>query len=223
MSENEFCRKAWEGNRGEVMRRLQEDRNAVHDKDLVGRTAIHWAVSGKRLEIFNILVEHGSSLDDPDRDGWTPLMIACSVGLEEAVHFLIAKGANLNHKNSTGQAPIHYASSKNHLDIVKKLYENGADVNVADNFGATPLSRAITKGNMKIVEYLATTARCNIHSRDKEGDSALHLACEEGHRPMVELLLKLGARKDVMNKAEKYPKDVCRDLSLARLVSLTPS
>lgn len=42
----------------------------------------------------------------------------------------------------------------------------------------------------------------------------------QGYQPMAELLVKLGARKDIMNKEEKYPKDYCETPALRQLCSL---
>lgn len=41
------------------MRTVQQDPDAIHIKDSVGRTALHWSISGKKLEAFNILVQNG--------------------------------------------------------------------------------------------------------------------------------------------------------------------
>lgn len=88
--------------------------------------------------------------------------------------------------------------------MVRLLLENGADVLVGNRFHQTPLHRAATLGHVSILRTLAealpATQRTNlIDAKDSEGNTALHVARQDGQEEAIAALLELGASKDVVN------------------------
>lgn len=117
-------------------------------------------------------------------------------------------------RNNNGQTALHYACSKNHPSIVKLLLENGAEINVQDKYGAAPVHRAAAQGHIDIVRILSEHPKFRIQISDNEGNSPLHLACEDQHDSLALFLAKLGANIKAINKAEKTPLDLCRSKDL---------
>lgn len=51
---------------------------------------------------------------------------------------------------------------------------------------------------------LLTENSCKLDSVDIEGNTALHLACEEERTEVAELLVQCGASTDVLNKVRAF-------------------
>ncbi|KAH7698292.1 Ankyrin repeat, partial [Aphelenchoides avenae] len=118
--------------------------------------------------------------------------------------------------NNNGQTPLHYACSKNQLAIAKLLVENGADVNAQDKYGAAPLHRAAGQGHLDVVNFLAHQAGVRIDIPDREGNTPLHLACEDNQDSVAILLVQRGANPKRENKEEKTPLDLTQNAELRR-------
>uniref|UniRef100_A0A5S6R4I2 ANK_REP_REGION domain-containing protein n=1 Tax=Trichuris muris TaxID=70415 RepID=A0A5S6R4I2_TRIMR len=205
-----------------VKAKIEADENLAKIKDSAGRDAFHWACSCNLVDLAEFLLQRKESVNDTDDLGWTPLMTAASAGHKSMVDFLIANGASTTLANNNGQTALHYAASKNHADIVCALLENGAYAGAKDKLGATALHRAASKGNSGVVEKLLANKDCLINSADSEGNTALHLACDEGRRQVAVMLVKEGATLDLKNKEEKTPLDLA-DVDLRKRLMLLTS
>lgn len=109
----------------------------------------------------------------------------------------------------------HYAASKSHTSVIKHLLEHEANATIADKQKQTPLHRAAIKGHIAVVKYLFEYAtpssnKPRVNAQDKLGNTALHLAMEEGKADIALCLINdYGAEMDILNKEEKKPIDLC--------------
>ena len=112
------------------------------------------------------------TIQDSNRD--TPLHEACLHGESDIVELLLNKMKKCRHhgqegkinlliRNHLGLTPFHLACQGGHLEIARKLYDDSDQ----------PLDL--------------------IADRDKEGATALHLACQKDQPDLVEFLLSSGA------------------------------
>ncbi|CDW52324.1 26S proteasome non-ATPase regulatory subunit 10 [Trichuris trichiura] len=209
-----------------VKEKIEADEHLAQLKDSSGRNAFHWACSCNLMALVEFLLPRTKNVNETDDLGWTPLMTACSAGHKRVVDFLIANGASTTIANNNGQTALHYAASKNHTDIVCTLLENGAYAGAKDKLGATALHRAASKGNGGVVEKLLANKDCLLNTTDSEGNTALHMACEEDRRQIAVMLVKAGASVELKNKVypcieEKTPLDLANSELRKRLLSLT--
>eukprot|EP01038_Epipyxis_sp_PR26KG_P013614 gene13614-18272_t len=102
------------------------------------------------------------------------------------------------------------------VDMVINLLKKGANHFARDRHGWTPLLWSASKGFNEIIEVLLEFRKEElkkplskyINARDKiTGWTALHVACINGHKHTVELLLANKARKKIKNKLNEYPID----------------
>jgi 26S proteasome non-ATPase regulatory subunit 10 len=200
---------AYDGKIEALQKELMVDPNKATMKFQDERQPLHWACSGGHDVIVDYLLSVCNvPVDDADDSGWTPLIIASSAGHDNIVKTLLQRDANPNKTTATGQTALHYAASRNRFKIAEMLISCNCDVNVADDTtSATPLHRAASKGNLKIVRLL-TENSCKFDSVDIEGNTALHLACEEERTEVAELLHQCGASLTVLNKDKKSPLDL---------------
>ncbi|KAH9401272.1 hypothetical protein TYRP_002868 [Tyrophagus putrescentiae] len=183
---------------------------AAEDDD---RNPLHRAASAGQINLVRQLLEtagNGASypIDLPDSLGWTPLIIAASAGHREVVAYLVERGANVQAVTANSQSALHFACGKGHLEVVKLLVDNGCSLNTRDRFGYTPFIRAVLANREAVVEYLLTVSKAgkiDLDGKDKLGNSALHIACEEENLRMVQLLLEAGADVKATNGEGRTP------------------
>lgn len=146
------------------------------------------------------------------------LHIASSMGNPDAVGLLLgaitASGSChlIDAPNSNGgQRPLHYAASKGHLDVIRILLDAGADIFQANKYHQTALHRAASQGRVGVIRCLIDHAarmtskgkqaksQLFLDLQDIEGNTALHMANEDGWNDVVDVLLEAGASRDIVN------------------------
>merc|ERR1712025_201609 len=158
-----------------------------------------------------LLAQAKELLDVKDSDGWTPLIIACSAGHTELVLSLLEGGADINATTSQGRSSLLYAASKGRSELCSLLLARGGDPLLCDVHGVSPLHRAAGPGHSDVVRMLLASNQANrlIDLQDRFGNSALHLACEEERSEVAQLLISHGANREIKNKEEKTPLELC--------------
>ena len=178
-----------------------------------GCTALMFAIISSHLQRVKSLLEAGADPNLKHTSGMTPYAVAVMMGQPNIAKILIESGANINDNISFnpasfitgGAVSVHYSTSAvqinvlmiacecGHLDIVQILLENGADPSICDNNGDnalhhTLLSKTNGKGTLEITLLLLQTVDPNI--ANKRGRTALMYACANGHREVIEHLLR---------------------------------
>lgn len=94
--------------------------------------------------------------------------------------------------DSHNRKPIHYAATLPHSKALELLLKHGADPMDMDKKKTTPLMLAAKCGRVGNVRILLERVREGqyINFIGDEGLAALHYACVEGHREVVELMLE---------------------------------
>jgi len=181
----------------------------IKTKDDSGRLPLHWAVSKGHTELSAWLLDQTKEADVPDESGWTPLIIAASAGHQELAALLLDNGADINRTTDQGRTALLYAASKGRSELVSLLINKGADVNKADQLGATPLHRAAGPGHSDVVRLLLAADNTIVDCQDRYGNTALHTACEEERTEVAKLLISHGASREIQNREEKSPLEMC--------------
>lgn len=112
------------------------------------------------------------------------------------------------------QYPLHFAAAKGHEEAAMRLICHGAKVSVRNAFGQTPLHRAACAGKPLIVAALLKSDSSIINWKDfsEDGNTALHLAAEDGHFDVVRLLVDVGeADRSILNGQNKTAAQVARN------------
>ena len=152
----------------------------MNAKDSYDITPLHLACQAGNLEgVKSLLEECDADIMIQDSNGDTPLHEACLHGEKIIFDLLLSKMTeksvglglgsqgerkiNLVIKNRLGLTPFHFACRGGHLEIAEKLYDH------SDNPEAL------------------------VREKDKEGETALHLACQKDQPNVVEFLLSKGA------------------------------
>ncbi|XP_049946410.1 transient receptor potential cation channel subfamily A member 1 [Schistocerca serialis cubense] len=101
----------------------------------------------------------------------------------------------LNEKDNTGCSPLHYASREGHIRSLENLIRLGACINLKNNNNESPLHFAARYGRYNTVRQLLDSEKGTfiINESDGEGLTPLHIASQQGHTRVVQLLLNRGA------------------------------
>ena len=158
--------------------------------------------------------------------GDTPLHVACHKGHVDIVRHLVSEqGCSVACKNMNGDTPLHVAFRAGHLAMADILV-TGQNCNVAcickDEYGKTLLHYSCHHGWLDVTRRLVEQYHCDLESRDNDGNTPLHMACED-HVDIVRYLVsEQGCITACQNKIGDTPLHAaCREGHLAMVKALT--
>lgn len=103
-----------------------------------------------------------------------------------------------------GQTPLFYAAREGHLEVVKRLVAHGqaeaaaagavGGVDPVDLNGQTPLYYAAKSVRVEVAEYLIRIGGADVNHEDNKGETPIVIAKRTGKKPIINLLIELGAK-----------------------------
>lgn len=103
---------------------------AINEKDSLGTTAAHTAITIGDLSALKKLVKHSCNIDAPDKDGKTLLHYAVLQNNTKMVQFLINQGADLFKRDRRDRTAFQIARHKKHYECIHMLHK-GREQNIA--------------------------------------------------------------------------------------------
>lgn len=161
-------------------------------------TALHLATAARSLDCAKyVLGERPDLLDKKSHFGDTALMIASQFGMPHIVELLLLKKADCTIVNEDDMTALHLAAREGHLDIVKSLLRaDRAPLEMRNKEKETPLLLASANGHFGVLEHLLEQG-ASPAARDKNDQTALHIAATERHFTMAQALV--GKQKSILN------------------------
>jgi len=189
---------AWQGDAHRVAQLLAGGVNP-NSRDGHGRTPLHVATFAKRREAVRALAQGGADLGALENDRYDAVTIAAVADDEDTLRLLLALGASAKLITSRydGTALIA-AAHLGHDGVVRQLIAAGAPLDHVNNLHWTALIESIVlgQGGPRHVATLQALVEAGASTQlaDREGRTPLALARSRGYEPMVQILLKAGAR-----------------------------
>jgi uncharacterized protein len=189
---------AWQGDAARIAQLLAGGADP-NPRDGHGRTPLHVATFARRREAVRALAQGGADLGALENDRYDAVTIAAVADDEETLRLLLSLGASAKLITSRydGTALIA-AAHLGHDGVVRQLIAAGAPLDHVNNLHWTALIESIVlgQGGPRHVATLQALvqAGANTQLADRSGRTPLQLARERGYQPMVEILLKAGAR-----------------------------
>lgn len=187
---------------------------ASENLDTGGFIPLHYAMSNPNVTNhkgnLDALIPKALGLNVEACDGSTPLHIAARYGSITHIQWLLEKGANVNVIDSEGRSALHWAAANNNDsadEILELLISHNLSVRATDDAGFTPLHNTLhfSRGpfspsyraifrvqKFKAKVRLLLRRGADLHAQDHCGNTVLHLACAQGSRLVVRLLLDEG-------------------------------
>ena len=91
------------------------------------------------------------------------------------------------------KAQLMLAAQDGDLPTIQALIFNGANVNAARNDGWTPLMFAAKHGHLPTIQALLSASDIDIHAKNPDGKTALHVAAVRDKDHVVKVLIDHGA------------------------------
>ncbi|KAI8682398.1 hypothetical protein NCS56_00362400 [Fusarium sp. Ph1] len=159
----------------------------VNQTDVFNWTPLHWAAARGNVNAATQLLQHEAEVNAQDLSGMTPLYYACLQCRPSLLNPLIEAGADVQICGLDGVTPLHFAAMHNWVSGVECLFKAGASPDAQDHTGNAPLHQAASRGHVECTEALARSANVNLKNKNRE--TALHLASAHGHDTAVKALI----------------------------------
>uniref|UniRef100_A0A6I8PH50 Death associated protein kinase 1 n=1 Tax=Ornithorhynchus anatinus TaxID=9258 RepID=A0A6I8PH50_ORNAN len=218
----------WASRHGHVatLKFLSDNKCPLDVKDKSGETALHVAARYGHADVVQLLCRAGADPDIQDQEEETPLHCAAWHGYRPVAEALCRAGCDPDVRNRDGESPLLTAAARGHRDIVRCLARHGARLDVADKEGHVALHLAVRRCQTEVVRtllLLASTGRgrergCGLDAPDLHGDTPLHVACKDGHLPIVAALCDARCRRDPANQDGRTPLHVAAGNGLLPVV-----
>ena len=164
------------------------------------------AARENRVDILKEMISQGGDVNISQYDG-SPLEVACIYGSSEAAIFLINAGADLHHSSDTFYPPLFEAAQLGLANVIQALIQKGADINQINVEGQTALLGMSEyyghKQSMCITKQLISHG-INVDVVDKNGATALGIACSRGLISVVATLLGAGANVSIPSRPDSW-------------------
>jgi len=141
----------------------------------------------------------------------TPLHLAVASENPEIVSWLISQKALVNARTAIGKTPLHVAALRKNKMITELLFKAGGDIHSLDNRNNSLLHYIFysqklgeKQKSFELTSFLVEN-KIKVNTQNKTSDTALHLAVANGDLRNVMLLLKNGAKVELLNMYKQTP------------------
>jgi ankyrin repeat protein len=156
--------------------------------------ALHCAVESSSLDVVKCLVKHGADVNSGNEWNDTILHRAAYLNSLEIVKYLVKHGANVNCRNRWKETSFHFAARSGSMEMIKYLVENGANVNCISLWNSAALHYAVASDSPEKVQYLVEHGAEVASENKDGSDTVLYWACFGGNDLIVNYLLQHGAQ-----------------------------
>ncbi|KKP01555.1 hypothetical protein THAR02_06340 [Trichoderma harzianum] len=175
-------------NNVQAMRSLMAHGAKLKDEDHLGSLALRKAASTESLDAVKLLLGENVDVSEADTDGRSAIHAVAIGGVVEMLQNISnLPGFDINARDNEQQTALILAVQFDHVKLVRELCLKNADVTLADSQGKTALQYAVSK-DLDITKALIENKASAVIG-DKEGQTALDLACRLGCVEAVEVML----------------------------------
>ena len=173
-------------------------------RDDHGDTPLHIVIILNRpLDVIQAFISGGSDVHIRNIQGKTPLYIAVQEGRSALVPVLLSKGSEIFAADNTGVTPFDMAVKS--TDDIFNLMITPETVIQRDSAGNTMLHAAVRNRANPAQIARILDARALVDARNRDGDTALHIAVRMNQKESSEFLISRGASIFSINSSGQSP------------------
>jgi ankyrin repeat protein len=162
-------------------------------KNSKGMTALREAARTGKEAAVKLLLAYGADADQVDDVDRTVLFDAVEWRKPSIVSMLLDQGLYIDHVDRSFRTVLHNVAQWGTVEMAQILLARGANQKHADCLPRLPIMIAAEYGNLAVLELLLPDAKQLLDTKDPWGNTALHLAAENGHDAAVKALIGSGA------------------------------
>ena len=160
--------------------------NAGADPDMAdadGDTCLHYAARNHQsTDVFQAIISHGVDVNARNKKNVTALMIACENGNKDDINILLNAGADSDFADADGDTCVHYAARNYQWT---ELFMDSWFQCVERNYQCTEVLKTIISHGV------------DVNATNKENVTALMIACKNGTKDAINVLLNAGAHLNI--------------------------
>jgi ankyrin repeat protein len=150
-----------------------------------------------------MIARDDTNMDIKGRDGKTALMCAAKRGHRAAKILLLDTGrAEVNLKDNDSYTALIHAAANGHGSIIGLLVDYGAKPSIGDEAQRLPLSFAAEHGHVQAATILLNLEGVDTMAKDRDGQTALFWAVENGRQDMTRMLLEWQPAEEIPGRAK---------------------
>lgn len=170
-----------------------------HENDKNVWTPLMLASMNGKTDIVQLLIDDGGHVNATFKYE-TAISLASARGHAKVVKILLDAGASLDYRNAQGESLLCLAARGGYERTVAVLLERGVPVNKAADDGMQPLHFATRNGRSEPIMEMLLKCGADINSRNRNGNTCLHLSMIAQSYEISELLLRNGADVNARNR-----------------------
>jgi hypothetical protein len=189
------------------------------------------ALCGFQDLVENLIVKNPQHVNASGGCYVTPLVAALAGRHFRTAELLRLSGADPNVQCYERNTPLHSVAYYGDVEMVRVLLNLEADVNIGNNVGMSPLSHLLVgpvglHGKPSYRQPLANVARllldhgADIHARNDDGGTALHVATNSGEIEVIHVLLERGANVGAEDKEGRTPFSLAKEYGYDEIMRL---
>lgn len=176
----------------------------INDKDVLGRSALFFAIELENIELVSFLIDRGADVNAETKDGSRPLKLAVERNNVKIIDLLLLNGVDINDTDVLGRTALFLAIDLENIELCSFLIDRGADVNAETKDGSRPLQLAVELNNVKLIDLLWLNC-VDLNAKMICEFTALHEACYHRLEEVIDFLIKKGADINVADAHGETP------------------
>jgi ankyrin repeat protein len=168
---------------------------------------LHLASLHDHFKTMQLLIQRGADVTSRDNLNSTPLHLAALRGGTDSVELLIEHGSDVNARNKENLTPLHLALYRVSAESVQLFTQHEVDVTGQDNSDVVGM---LWNARARTVEILIRHG-ADVHARDEDNSTPLHLASSCGRANAIQLLIQHGADVTAPDKNGSTPLHLASD------------
>lgn len=209
---------------------LLEQGAMVNKTNNAASTALHLAARRGHTQVVRLLLDKGAEVDPKNASHQTPLVIAIAEKRSDIARLLLLHKANAEQTvGETNTSVLHFAIAtvagqnegvqRQQGSVIELMLQQGASADLPNENGNTPLMVASSL-NLHSVVSLLRNFGVQVNHVNHALETAVHVACRNGHHLVVHELLQMGPNLEIKNRQGKRAWDLAKANGNPQLLQL---